>query len=509
MTGIDYDLCVIGGGINGAGIARDAAGRGLKVLLLEAKDLGGATSSSSTKLIHGGLRYLEYYEFMMVRDALKERELLLSMAPHLIYPMEFILPHTPQQRPAWMIRLGLFLYDHLAKRNSLKASRGVNFTEDARGKPIMDEFRKGFSYSDCWADDSRLVVLNAISAAQYGAKILTGARCSKIRKQDDYWIIEYEDEADKGQKQAVNASMVINAAGPWVGNMLEQCDLFSGDGAVPRVRLVKGSHIIVPKQYEGDHAYILQQPDKRIIFAIPYENEYTLIGTTEEEYQGDPREATISDGEMTYLIEAYNRYFDKAIVKKDVIWTYSGVRPLYYEGEDGAESATEATRDYKLHVHEENAAPFISVFGGKLTTYRKLSEQAVDKILKIGGLDASSWTAGATLPGGDIKDGDFEAFLERQGQRYKWLPKALLRRYARSYGTSMDIFLQGARVLKDLGQDFGGGIYEAEILYLLRFEFAKTAEDVLWRRSKLGVHIDDKSAAKVDAYIRQYWKDRA
>lgn len=509
MTGIDYDLCVIGGGINGAGIARDAAGRGLKVLLLEAKDLAGGTSSSSTKLIHGGLRYLEYYEFKMVREALKERELLLSMAPHVISPMEFVLPHTEQQRPSWMIRLGLFLYDHLTKRNSLKASRGIRFEDDVRGDPIRDEFAKGFTYSDCWADDSRLVVLNAISAAQYGAKILTGARCTKIRAQDDYWIIEYEEGDKYSQKHAVNASMVINAAGPWVGQMLDQCDLSSAEQSTPRVRLVKGSHIIVPQQYEGEHAYILQQPDKRIIFAIPYEGQYTLIGTTEEEYEGDPREAMISDDEMDYLIGSYNRYFDKAIARKDVVWTYSGVRPLYNEGSGDEVSATEATRDYKLHIHEGNAAPFLSVFGGKLTTYRKLSEQAVDKILKIGGHDAPAWTAGARLPGGDIKDNDFNAFLERQGQRYKWLPKALLRRYARSYGTSMDTFLQGARLLKDLGKDFGGGIYEAEILYLLRFEFAKTAEDVLWRRSKLGVHINDKSAAKIDSYIKQYWKDRA
>ena len=509
MTGIDYDLCVIGGGINGAGIARDAAGRGLKVLLLEAEDLAGGTSSSSTKLIHGGLRYLEYYEFKMVREALRERELLLSMAPHIIRPMEFILPHTPQQRPAWMIRIGLFLYDHLAKRNSLKASHGFRFDGDARGTPIREEYSKGFSYADCWADDSRLVILNAMSAAQHGAKILTRHKCTKLRVQDDYWIVEYEKSDKTSERHVVNASMVINAAGPWVRKILDRSGLSSDGNGVPDVRLIKGSHIIVPRQYEGEHSYILQQPDNRVTFAIPYEDGFTLIGTTEEEFDGDPRQAMISDAEMGYLIDAHNLFFDKAITKKDVLWTYSGVRPLYSEATSDAESATAATRDYKLYAHEENAAPMVSVFGGKLTTYRKLSEQAVDKVLKTSGRDIYSWTGAATLPGGDINNGDFDGFLEKQSQRYKWLPKALLYRYARSYGTCMDVFLQGARVLKDLGVDFGGGVYEAEILYLLRFEFAKTAEDVMWRRSKLGIHISDECAAKIDSYIQQYWKDRA
>jgi len=508
MTVINYDLCVIGGGINGAGIARDAAGRGLKVLLLEAEDLGGATSSSSTKLIHGGLRYLEYYEFKMVRDALKEREVLLSMAPHVIWPMEFILPHTPQQRPAWMVRMGLFLYDHLARRNSLKASRGVDFAHDARGAPIRSEYNKGFSYADCWADDSRLVALNAISAAAHGATILTRHRCVKLRVQDDYWIVEYQKEGEQSHKHAVNASMVINAAGPWVRHLVDDNSAFNDEDGIPDIRLVKGSHIIVARQYEGEQAYILQQPDNRITFAIPYEHDYTLIGTTEEEYEGDPREARISDAEMAYLINAHNQFFAKEITKKDVMWTYSGVRPLYSESSDAGKSATSATRDYRLYAHDKNAAPMVSIFGGKLTTYRKLAEQAVDKILKMHDRDAAPWTAGAALPGGDIKDADFDAFLMTQAQRYKWLPKALLHRYARSYGTSMDVFLQGARYLQDLGQDFGGGVYESEILYLLRYEFAQTAEDVLWRRSKLGLHVSDDVVADVDRYIRQYWRDR-
>jgi len=510
MTGIDYDLCVIGGGINGAGIARDAAGRGLKVLLLEAGDLGGATSSASTKLIHGGLRYLEYYEFKLVRESLKERELLLSLAPHVIWPMEFILPHTPEQRPAWMIRAGLFLYDHLAKREKLNGSGSLSLLDDVRGDVIRDDYKRAFSYADCWADDSRLVALNAMSAAQKGATILTRHKCIKLKHDDDCWIVDYKENSSKAQVETIKASMVINAAGPWVRELLDGSKISQDEIRLPNIRLVKGSHIIVKRQYEGEQAYILQQPDNRITFAIPYEGEYTLIGTTEEEFEGDPKDAMISNEEMAYLVEAYNLFFDKPISQDDVIWTYSGVRPLYDEGEA---DATSATRDYKLHMHLGYSAPLISVFGGKLTTYRKLAEAAVDKILYLGGRNAAPWTAlknpGDELPGGDIPDADFDAFLVQQGQRYKWLPKALLYRYARSYGTCMDVFMQGARGLKDLGEDFGSHVYEAEILYLLRYEYAKTAEDVLWRRSKLGLHVADGVVKKVDSYIKQYWKDRS
>ncbi|MFK7838935.1 MAG: glycerol-3-phosphate dehydrogenase [Bdellovibrionales bacterium] len=509
MTGIDYDLCVIGGGINGAGIARDAAGRGLKVLLLEAQDLASGTSSSSTKLIHGGLRYLEYYEFKMVRDALIERERLLSIAPHIIWPMDFVLPHTPAQRPAWMIRLGLCLYDYLAPRKKLAASSSLSFHADDRGAPILDDFKRGFSYADCWADDSRLVVLNALSASQHGAKILTRHRCVGLEAQGQRWRVTYQAEGSRSEAISVHASMVINAAGPWVRTLLDQQSDFSSDDTLPSVRLVKGSHIIVPRQFEGEHAYILQQSDNRIIFAIPYEHDYTLIGTTEEDLVGDPKDARISDDEMSYLINAYNLFFKVAISKDDVQWTYSGVRPLYSEVESGAQgNATSATRDYKLHVHDDFAAPIISVFGGKLTTYRKLAEQAVDKILKINGRNSKAWTADEPLPGGDIKDQDFDAFLVTQGQRYKWLPKKLLYRYARSYGTSMDVFLQGARQIQDLGEDFSGHVFEAEILYLLRYEFAQTVEDILWRRSKLGLHVDDRVVKNLAGYIRLYWKDR-
>lgn len=512
MTGIDYDLCVIGGGINGTGIARDAAGRGLKVLLLEAEDLGGATSSASTKLIHGGLRYLEYYEFKLVRESLKERELLLSLAPHLIWPMDFILPHTPTQRPAWMIRAGLFLYDHLAKREKLPGSSSLSLRNDARGFPIKDKYRKGFSYADCWADDSRLVALNAMSAVQKGATILTRHKCVKLDHQKDCWGIEYQAQSGKKEKHNVRASMVINAAGPWVRKILDGSELCDEGEPVPEVRLVKGSHIIVKRQYKGEQAYLLQQPDNRITFAIPYEEDYTLIGTTEAEFEGDPREAMISDAEMAYLIEAHNRFFKEPLSKDDVMWTYSGVRPLYDEPHDSddeeEESATSATRDYRLHMHLEYAAPLISVFGGKLTTYRKLSEQVVDKILHLGNRNAAPWTGTEALPGGDILDGDFDAFLAAQGQRYKWLPKGMLYRYARSYGTSMDVFLRDARGLKDMGEDFGEHVYEAEIVYLLRYEFVQTAEDIFWRRSKLGLHVSDDVVDKVAAYIKTYRKSK-
>ena len=509
MTGIDYDLCVIGGGINGAGIARDAAGRGLKVLLIEAGDLGGATSSASTKLIHGGLRYLEYYEFKLVRESLKERELLLSLAPHVIWPLEFVLTHTPEQRPTWMIRVGLFFYDHLAKRKKLSGSRALNLKKDERGQFIDDRYKRAFSYEDCWADDSRLVVLNAVSAAQKGATILTQHKCVKLKHDDDCWLVSYKQDTPKAETQTIKASMVINAAGPWVRDLLDGSKISQDESKLPNVRLVKGSHIIVKRQYKGEQAYILQQPDRRITFAIPYEKDYTLIGTTEEDYEGNPKDAMISDDEMAYLVEAYNRFFEKPISKSDVMWTYSGVRPLYDEGEA---DATSATRDYKLHMHLGYAAPMISVFGGKLTTYRKLAEAAVDKILHLGNRNAAPWTAlarpGDELPGGDIANADFDTFLAQQGQRYKWLPKALLYRYARSYGTCMDVFLQGASGLKDLGNDFGDHVYEAEIVYLLRYEYAKTAEDILWRRSKLGLHVSDTTVKKVDAYIKQYWKDR-
>ena len=479
----EYDLCVIGGGINGAGIARDAAGRGLSVLLVEAGDLASATSSASTKLIHGGLRYLEYLEFRLVRESLKEREILLGLAPHIIRPMDFVLPHDAGQRPAWMIRAGLFLYDHLAGRKKLQGSKSINLQAHVFGEPLKESFTKGFCYADCWADDARLVVLNAMSAAAKGAHILTRTACTQLDPAPDHWMVSLKDLIT-GQDRQIKADMVVNAAGPWVRGLLAESDLITP--AVPQIRLVKGSHIVVRRRYKGEHSYILQQPDRRIVFVIPYEGEFTLIGTTEVDFKGDPIDAAISYDEKEYLFRAYNNAFKDSIVQEDVVWTYSGVRPLF---DDGGESSTSVTRDYHLHHHTESGAPMISVFGGKLTTYRVLAEQVVNNLLNLDHRPGKSWTAHEALPGGDILDGDFAEFLRRKIAHYPFLPESLLYRYARSYGTRMDRFLEGVQALEGLGRHFGDSIYEAEVVYLVRAEFARTAEDILWRRSKLGLHV--------------------
>lgn len=494
MSVPDYDLCIIGGGINGAGIARDAAGRGLSVLLLEADDLASGTSSASTKLIHGGLRYLEFFEFKLVREALKERETLLSLAPHIIRPMEFVLPHTPDQRPSWMLRAGLFLYDHLAKRKRIKGSYPIGLN-DFDMKP---EFQKGFCYSDCWADDSRLVVLNAVDAARKGAEILTRTKCTKLKPRKKHWDVHMRGH---GGETVIRASMVINAAGPWVSNVIEDSELVHE--GTPVVRLVKGSHIITNRIHSGEKSFILQQPDGRIIFVIPYENDYSLIGTTEAEYHGNPRDVMISEDEVSYLIAAHNRYFKKQIKRDEVLWSYSGVRPLY---DDGDENATSASRDFKFHVHQDSAAPMISVFGGKLTTYRVLAEQVMNKILHLDNRYSPPWTADKVLPGGDLHADNFDDFLKRQKGKYPWLDQELLRRYARSYGSLMDKFLEDSRGFDDLGQHFGDHVYEAEIVYLLRYEFAQTTEDIFWRRSKLGLHVTDKTIENLAVFIDQYNK---
>jgi glycerol-3-phosphate dehydrogenase len=493
MTGFDYDLCIIGGGVNGAGIARDAAGRGLSVLVLEAKDLACATSSSSTKLIHGGLRYLEFFEFRLVADSLREREVLLGIAPHIIRPLDFILPHDRGQRPWWLIRLGLFLYDHLAPRKALHRSYSVDFDEDWRGNPLIATYEKGFCYADCWVDDSRLVVLNAMDAASRGAKILNYHKCTKISEERDGWKIQYTDQK-ANKNYSASASMVVNAAGPWVSEIIEMAALKDNS---PKTRLVKGSHIIINRAFEGDHAYILQQKDKRIVFAIPYEHEYTLVGTTEEAFEGDLYDPRISDAELTYLCDAFSTHFKKDIERQDVLWTYSGVRPLFDDGGDKDEART-VTRDYVLHTHSEVSAPFLSVFGGKLTTFRVLAEQAVNRLLHLDNRYSPSWTKDAPLPGGDFPAADFPAFLDGKREEYPWIPEDILRRYARSYGTYMDRFLSGASGLKDLGEDFGAGLSEAEISYLVRFEFARELDDILWRRTKIGMHMSDKEIEKLE-----------
>lgn len=479
-----YDLCVIGGGINGCGIARDAAGRGLKVLLLEMGDLGSATSSASTKLIHGGLRYLEFFEFGLVRESLKERDVLLKAAPHIIWPMQFILPHTTDQRPQWMIRLGLFLYDHLGGKTALEKSKFLSLSSFADSVSIQNNFKSAFQYSDCWVEDSRLVILNAMDARDKGADIVPRTRCQSIQARDDYWSIK----TDNGK--SFRARSVINASGPWVSEVLDGSNLKKH---TPHVRLVKGSHIIVPKQYEGDQAFLLQQPDGRVVFIIPYERDFTLVGTTEENYQGDAGKVHISESETEYLIACFNSFFDNDISAADIVHTYSGVRPLF---DDGQGESRKVTRDFKLHHHKDQSLPLISVYGGKLTTYRVLSEKAVNLLCGITGSKAAAWSRNDHLPGGDIDD--FDHFLGRQKAAYSFLPERLLQRYARAYGTLMDIFLENKTNLDGLGEYYGDDIYEAEISYLIEHEFASTLDDILWRRSKLGLHISKQTMKQLE-----------
>lgn len=487
----DYDICVIGGGINGAGIARDAAGRGLSVLLIEAQDLAQGTSSASTKLIHGGLRYLEHYEFKLVRESLREREVMLAIAPHMVKPMEFVMPHTGGLRPKWMIEAGLFLYDHLGGKRSLPKSSAVSLKDSFVGEPLLAQFEDGFRYADCWADDARLVVLNAIDAKAHGAEILTRTACMKIERQPDTkgWDVHLRD-LKSGDEFQITARTVVNAAGPWVRGILEASGLT--DAATPGVRLVKGSHLIIPRLYDGDQAYILQQPDGRVIFTIPYEDKFTVVGTTDEPFEGDAAKPVISDAERTYLCDAVNRFFKKQISPADSPWTYSGVRALV---EDGAASSQKVTRDYKLHLDTTRGAPLLSVFGGKLTTYRILSEQVVDRISKAG----RHWTSKTPLPGGDIPKKDFEAFVQAKIKMYDFLDADVVTRYARAYGTRIDMVLGGVTNLRGMGRDFGGGLFEKEISYLIIHEFAKSADDILWRRTKLGLHLEKKSILSLES----------
>jgi glycerol-3-phosphate dehydrogenase len=489
------DLLIIGGGINGAGIARDAAGRGLSVLLVEQHDLAAHTSSASTKLVHGGLRYLEYYEFRLVREALMERERLLAMAPHIIWPLEFVLPHSKEQRPAWMVRAGLFLYDHLAKRERLPASKSVRFGPHPAAAILKPEQKRGFTYADCWVEDSRLVVLNAMDAAERGADIRTRTKLLSARPEGAVWqaVIESED----GGEQKITARALVNAAGPWVGEILSAK---LGRNNAKTVRMVKGSHIIVNRLYEGDFAFILQNPDKRIVFAIPYENDFTLIGTTDIPYEADPAAVAISEDETAYLCESVSRYFRVPVTPADVVKTYSGVRPLY---DDHAENASAVTRDYVLDVEGGAGKPaLLSVFGGKITTFRKLAEHALEKLLPAMGQDAGAgWTSSKPLPGGDMPGADFDTFVAGLIAESPALPANILRRLARAYGTRATRILNGAKTLADLGENFGGGLTAAEVDYLVAHEWARTAEDILWRRSKLSLHVPADTAERLAAYL--------
>jgi glycerol-3-phosphate dehydrogenase len=489
------DLLIVGGGINGAGIARDAAGRGLRVVLCEQGDLANYTSSASSKLIHGGLRYLEQYEFRLVREALIEREVLLRAAPHIIWPLRFILPHSPEQRPAWMIRLGLFLYDHLGGgRRQLPRAARVDLRRDPVGAPLKVKFRTAFAYPDCWVEDARLVVLSALDAYERGATILTRTRCSAARRANGLWYADLTPTFG-GPVRLVRARALINAAGPWVARFLAE----HTDRARPaRVRLVKGSHIIVPRLYDHDHPYVLQHRDGRVVFVIPYESRYALIGTTEVDYQGDPGEARITQAEIVYLCDAVSRYFRQTLTPDRVLWTFAGVRPLY---DDARADLSAVTRDYAFDLDDvAGEAPLLSIFGGKITTYRRLAEHALAKLLPVLGCGGRPWTATAPLPGGDLP-GDFENFVRQLRQAAPWLPAELARRYARAYGSRVKKLLEGARALGDLGEHLGDGLFEAELDYLRRYEWALTAEDILWRRSKLGLHVGTDTLHRLETWL--------
>ncbi|MGK6306988.1 glycerol-3-phosphate dehydrogenase [Variovorax sp. DT-64] len=502
------DVLIVGGGINGCGIARDLAGRGWRVLLCEKDDLAAHTSSSSTKLIHGGLRYLEYYEFSLVRKALQEREVLLRSAPHIMWPLRFVMPHDPSMRPAWMVRIGLFLYDHLARREVLPGSRSVDLRAHAAGAPLKPQFKRGFVYSDGWVDDARLVVLNALDARARGAEVLTRTRCLSAQRDADGWTAVLEGP---GGQRTVRARAVVNAAGPWAESFLRGVARpAQGEAlATKHLRLVKGSHIVVPRLFTHDHAYIFQNPDKRIIFAIPYQDAFTLIGTTDIELSGDdPGAARIGADEIDYLCTQASRYLEKPVVPADVVWTYSGVRPLL---DDAAGDPSAVTRDYMLESNT-TAAPLLSVWGGKITTFRKLSEDAADEMGRMLGESRAAWTEGAFLAGGDLSgwigaatrpDSDFERFVEAVRAKHPWLEGALARRLSRAYGSRIATVIGDAQSMNDMGQAVAPGLHERELRYLQDEEWACSGDDVLWRRSKLGLHYTPEERERVGAWMQQ------
>ncbi len=486
----EWDVLVVGGGINGAGIARDVAGRGARVLLCEQDDLAQHTSSASTKLIHGGLRYLEYRQFGLVRKALQEREVLLDIAPHLIAPLRFVMPHVPALRPAWLIRLGLFFYDHLSRRAVLEGSCSVDLRRHFAGVPLVDGLTRGFIYSDAAVDDARLVMLNALGAKECGASILTRTRLVSAARGDGVWRAQLQDAS--GRTRDVSARALVNAAGPWAGVLP-----VGRAGQARQVRLVKGSHIVTRKLFDHDHAYIFQNHDRRIVFAIPWQRDYTLIGTTDIDYSGSPSDVRISDDELAYLCDAVNRYFRHPVRPADVVWTYAGVRPLL---EDGDGDASAATRDYRLEL-DDTGAPLLSVFGGKITTYRRLAEEAADLLAVPLRLDAPAWTHRVPLPGGDLPQADFNRFALDLEARHRWLPASLARRYAHAYGSRADTLLAGANALESLGEQLVPGLYEAEARYLVAHEWARSADDILWRRTKLGLQVSPSQVADLEAWL--------
>jgi len=483
QPGSDCDILVVGGGVNGAGIARDAAGRGHQVLLVERGDLAQATSAASSKLIHGGLRYLENYQFRLVREALAEREVLLRMAPHIIWPLRFVLPHRPEMRPRWMIRAGLFLYDHLASRTALPGAEAFRTQGHTFGQPLSRAITHAFAYSDAWVEDSRLVLLNARDAAQRGAEIATHTSFTDAARQPGHWDVTLSDG------RALRARAVVNAAGPWVAQALAATHAKPQGG----VRLIRGSHIVVPRLYTGEQAYILQNDDRRVVFVIPYEQDFSLIGTTEVPHASDAATASCTPEEAAYLCAAVSRQFRLPVSPADIIWRYSGVRPLF---DDGAANPSAVTRDYVLKL-DLAGAPLLNIYGGKITTYRRLAEEAVGLVGAALGRKGAAWTAGAVLPGGDLGGLSLAAFEAEMAQRYPWLSG--LPRLVRTHGGDLPALLGGARGPADMGEDFGAGLTSREISWMRDHEWARNADDVLWRRSKLGLHLDARARERVSA----------
>ena len=492
-----FDLAIVGGGINGAGIAADAAGRGLKVILAEKSDLASATSSASSKLIHGGLRYLEHYEFRLVREALREREVLLAKAPHIIWPMRFVLPHVPGIRPAWRIRAGLFLYDNLYWRDKMPGSRAVDLTADPAGRPLRPDLKTGFSYWDCWVDDARLVVLNARAAADRGAEILTRTRVAAAVPEGDLWKIVLQGE---GGAREIRARTLVNAAGPWVGGIDA---LVSGNARhrpTARVRLVKGSHIVIPRIPGADDAYLMQSADKRVVFVLPYEENFSIVGTTDIVYDGDPGEVAITCAEEDYLVALAGQFFSKPLARADIVWRYSGVRPLY---DDASDNPSAITRDYHLIVTADDTPPKLSIYGGKVTTYRRLAEEALQRLGRYLPGMRPAWTEKGALPGGDIPGGDFEACLTALGRQFSGHDPVHLRRLARRHGCLTAAVIGDAKDIAGMGRHFGHGLTEREVLYMKQHEWARSPDDVLWRRSKTGLHLDPgQRNVAVDAIAR-------
>lgn len=486
----EFDIFVIGGGINGCGIARDAVGRGYSVGLCEKGDLASGTSSWSTKLIHGGLRYLEHYEFRLVRESLKEREVLWRMAPHIIWPLRFVLPHHKGLRPAWLLRLGLFLYDHIGGREKLPSTKVLDLGRDEAGAPLRDGFTKGFEYSDCWVQDTRLTILNARDASDRGAEILTRTECVRVDREDDGWRVLLRD-TETGAERTVTARYLVNAAGPWVDKVLRGA---AGDNAAQNVRLVQGSHIVVRKLYDHDRCYIFQNTDGRIFFAIPYEQDFTLIGTTDRDFDGDLDAFGISEGEVDYLLAGASSYFKQSVGRDDIVWTYSGVRPLF---DDGTTQAQKATRDYVLREDgRDGAAVLLNIFGGKITTYRKLAEAALGKIEARLGAKSGPWTAGATLPGGGFPADTACDLRARLQASHPDAAPTLVKRLLRHYGTDTAGILDATP-----GICFGADLYESEVRHLMSREWARDADDVLWRRTKLGLRLTEAERKALDAWM--------